>query len=91
MKTEKSNRGLIAKTLLAGLTIMLLVSAAPYRASKENTASRALIICHFGRTIMIDARAWPAHRDHGDELGACSDVPIPVGKTIDEDHCSPTP
>ena len=38
--------------------------------------SKKITICHFdgkgrGHTITIDQSAWPAHRAHGDHLGAC--------------------
>ena len=73
---------MIAKTLLASVTIMLLFSATPYKAPKEDAAQRLIPVCHFGRMILIDHRAWPYHQAHGDNLGACVIEP-PVDPGVD--------
>lgn len=62
--------GMIAKALLAGLVVMLFVSAAPQ--SKANNHKRPLVkICHMRRTIMVDPASVPWHIAHGDHLGSC--------------------
>jgi hypothetical protein len=45
------------------------VGLAQYQYGKKVT------ICHKGkRTIRISTRAWPAHKRHGDTLGACAEA-----------------
>jgi hypothetical protein len=50
-------------------------------ASADQYQPRKITICHHARgkkgavrhvTIRISERAWPAHRRHGDTLGACT-------------------
>ena len=35
----------------------------------------AVLICHKGREITVDAHAVPAHLAHGDKVGSCSSTP----------------
>ena len=35
----------------------------------------AVLICHKGRELTVDAHAVPAHLAHGDKVGSCSSTP----------------
>ncbi|WP_460502827.1 hypothetical protein [Hymenobacter agri] len=44
--------------------------------SKSKSAAHdAVIICHKGREITVDAHAVPAHLAHGDKVGSCTSTP----------------
>lgn len=45
--------------------------------AKSATAAshEAVLICHKGRELTVDAHAVPAHLAHGDKLGSCTSVP----------------
>jgi hypothetical protein len=56
-------------------------SASPAQASRVAApkgvaaAHDAVLICHKGREITVDAHAVPAHLAHGDKVGSCSSTP----------------
>ena len=71
-----------AATSIAHVATKLATPSKP-RATQRPLSSagaqyaKKITICHFdgkgrGHTITIDQSAWPAHRAHGDHLGACS-------------------
>lgn len=74
MKTIAQKGGMIARALLLGLGIMLLISAAPQKEIKQDQNS-LITICHFGRTIRVDRAAVTWHTAHGDYMGSCIESP----------------
>ncbi|MCI1189131.1 hypothetical protein MON38_17035 [Hymenobacter sp. DH14] len=44
-------------------------------AASANVSHDAVLICHKGREITVDAHAVPAHLAHGDKLGSCTSTP----------------
>ena len=67
--------------LVAGAALGLLLW--PGVAAATGGGHEPLRICHVQPrkapvTITIDASAWPAHKAHGDALGACAPKPSPT-------------
>jgi hypothetical protein len=57
----------VAFALLGGVGLaQSAVGLVQYQYGKKVT------ICHKGKTIKISARAWSAHKRHGDEVGTCA-------------------
>ena len=44
-------------------------------AASVKAPHEAVLICHKGREITVDANAVPAHLAHGDRVGSCSGTP----------------
>ena len=64
-----------------------VLSLAQYQYGKKVT------ICHKGKhTITISMKAWPAHKKHGDTMGACANGHKKnKGKHKGESHHAPNP
>jgi hypothetical protein len=66
---------------LLAAVILVALGAMAYAATDRGTSSAAqyqygnkkVTICHKGKnTITISINAWPAHKAHGDTVGACT-------------------
>ncbi len=87
LRREASGRLLAGLAVTVGLLLPLAVFGAPALARTGASASEysssaqyqyKITICHAthsrkhpAHTIRVSARAWPAHKRHGDHLGAC--------------------
>ncbi|GAK61773.1 hypothetical protein U27_02605 [Candidatus Vecturithrix granuli] len=59
-------------------TTGLMLFTVPAFATGGGGGHTPIVICHNNHTIAIDESAWPAHKAHGDKLGACPCAPQPT-------------
>ena len=72
-------------------------SSADSENSSVGSAGEQVVICHYPpgnrkdvQTLTIDAPAWPAHKAHGDRLGACEEDKDGDSVSNDSDLCPNT-
>lgn len=70
------------KRIITGIAAILLggslLVVQPTTSQATGGGYDSIVICHNNRTIAIDESAWPAHKAHGDSLGACPCAPAPT-------------
>ena len=57
----------LVKVVLGAVAFAALVATAPL----SQASSTRTLVCHKGRTIVVDDDAVPGHLGHGDTLGPC--------------------
>jgi hypothetical protein len=75
---EGQDISILVRLTPAGLVVLIQeerdgVIVIPPNGSCDAVTSGKITVCHQGHSITISASAWPAHRDHGDTCGPCSD------------------